>query len=237
MHLVEMIHAYGYCAVVVGTFFEGELVMLAAGILVTAGMLTLPGVIIAGMVGIFGSDTVCFFLGRFAGDQIGRWFPGLFSRLSTVFNMIERHEQKMIVCYQFFPGFCAVTPVAFGMTSISATRFLALDLVGNALWTLTFSLGGYFCGAAFFRLVLDFHRWAPVIAAVLIVGAVAGFRYRRLRSPKHNTQMTPIPGWSAPLARTSWVTRALFRRPAPAHRQPLTDPRPAAVAAGAGARS
>jgi membrane protein DedA with SNARE-associated domain len=202
MHPAELVHAYGYLAIVVGTFFEGELVMLAAGVLVTTGILTLPGVMLAGMVGIFGSDTVCFFLGRFAGSQIGRWFPGLFSRLGTVFGMIERHEQKLIVCYQFFPGFCAVTPIAFGMTTISAARFMTLDLVGNALWTLTFSLGGYFCGAAFFRVVLDFHRWAPVIAAVLIIGTAVTLRYRRLRGPKHNH------GWSAPLPRTPWVSPA-----------------------------
>ena len=171
MNAAELVRDYGYYAVLVGTFFEGELIMLAAGVAACAGILSLPGVILAGMAGIFASDTLCFLLGRLAGDRLKGWFPRLHARAGGIFRLIERHDEKFIVYYQFFPGLCTVTPVAFGMSGISAWRFMALDFLGNALWTLVFSLGGYAFGAAFARLVDDAHQWTAPLAGVL---AVAG---------------------------------------------------------------
>ena len=185
----ELLRDYGYLAIVVGTFFEGELIMLAAGIAAAAGVLSVTGVIAAGMAGVFASDTVCFLLGRFCGAQLGRWFPRLFSRLSRVFSLIERYDHKLIIGYQFFPGLCTVTPVAYGMTRISAARFLALDAVGNAGWTLTFTCGGYFCGEAALRFAKGFDRLTLVAAGVIVLSA-CWYAYRRWRL-KPNTR------WSA----------------------------------------
>lgn len=160
MNAADFVRDYGYYAVVAGTFFEGELVMLAAGVAASVGILSLPLVIMTGMAGIFASDTVCFLLGRLAGTRLKRWFPRLHARLDGVFRLIARHDDKLIVYFQFFPGLCTVTPVAFGMTRMPLTRFMALDFVGNAFWTLVFSLGGYAFGTAFAQVVQDAHHWA-----------------------------------------------------------------------------
>lgn len=175
MNAASFVHDYGYYAVVAGTFFEGEMVMLAAGAAAGAGLLSLPAVIVAGMAGIFASDTFCFLLGRLAGERIKRWFPGLYGRLGGVFRLIERHEDKLIVYFQFFPGFCTVTPVAFGMTRISMARFMALDLLGNTFWTLVFSLGGYGFGAAFEQAVRDAHRWRLAGCGLLLALGLAAW--------------------------------------------------------------
>jgi membrane protein DedA with SNARE-associated domain len=169
MNAAELVRHYGYYAVIVGTFFEGELIMLAAGVAACAGMLSLSGVIAAGMVGIFASDTVCFLIGRLAGRRIERWFPNLHARIGRIFRMIERHDEKLVVYFQFFPGLCTITPMAFGMSRISTLRFMMLDLIGNALWTLLFAFGGYAFGAAFARFVDDAHDWVWLAAAALIV--------------------------------------------------------------------
>jgi len=189
MHASELLRDYGYLAIVVGTFFEGELIMLAAGIGAATGMLSLPYAIAAGMTGVFGSDTLCFFLGRFFGPQMGRWFPGVFAKLGRVFELIERYDNKLIVAFQFFPGLCTVAPMAYGMTRISAGRFMALDAVGNAAWTLTFTFGGYFCGEAALRVAKQFDCLTLVLTGVIILGAV--WLLCRLRRPKPNNR------WSA----------------------------------------
>jgi len=189
MHPTELLRDYGYFAIMVGTFFEGELIMLAAGIAAAAGVLSVTGVIGAGMAGILASDSVCFFLGRFFGPRLGRWFPGLFARLGRVFQLMERYDQKLIVGYQFFPGLCTITPMAYGMTRISARRFLALDAIGNAGWTLTFTFGGYFCGEAALRAARQFDRLTLAMAGVIVLGAI-WLLCRRWR-PKQNNR------WSA----------------------------------------
>jgi membrane protein DedA with SNARE-associated domain len=172
MHPTELLRDYGYFAITVGTFFEGELIMLAAGIAAAAGVLSVTGVVAAGMAGIFASDSVCFLLGRYCGAQLGKWFPGLFARLGRVFQLMERYDHRLIVGYQFFPGLCTITPMAFGMTRIGAARFLALDAIGNAGWTLTFTFGGYFCGEAALRAAKQFDRLTLVGTGVLVLGAI-----------------------------------------------------------------
>jgi len=189
MSASELLRDYGYFAIMVGTFFEGELIMLAAGIAAAAGVLSVPGVIGAGMLGVFASDTVCFLLGRLFGAQLGRWFPSLFARLGRVFHLMERYDHKLIVGYQFFPGLCTITPMAFGMTRISIVRFLALDVVGNAGWTLAFTFGGYFCGEAALRFAKQFDRLTLIATGVVVLGA-AWYAYQRWHA-KPNTR------WSA----------------------------------------
>ena len=179
MNPTDLVRDYGYYAIVVGTFFEGELIMLAAGIAAAAGLLSLPGAILAGMAGVFASDTFCFLLGRFAGERIKGWFPRLHARLGGVFGLIERHQEKLIVFFQFFPGLCTVAPVAFGMSKISTWRFMALDFVGNACWTLVFSLGGYAFGAAFEHVVRDAREWQWLAAAVLAIAGLVVWQVGR----------------------------------------------------------
>jgi membrane protein DedA with SNARE-associated domain len=180
MTAADFVQDYGYYAVVVGTFFEGELVMLAAGVAASTGLLSLPAVILAGMAGIFASDTFCFLLGRLLGERLKRWFPRLHGRLDGVFRLIERYQDRLIVYFQFFPGLCTVTPVAFGMTRISLARFMALDFVGNAFWTLVFSLGGYAFGAAFEKLVQGAHHWELGVYGVFVVVALLAWWLKRL---------------------------------------------------------
>jgi membrane protein DedA with SNARE-associated domain len=178
MNAAGLVHDYGYFAIVVGTFFEGELIMLAAGMAACAGVVSLPVVILAGMTGIFASDTLCFFIGRLAGTRIERWFPRMYGRLAGVFRMIARHDEKLIVYFQFFPGLCTVTPMAFGISKIPALRFMALDLVGNILWTSVFSFGGYAFGTAFERLVGETYRW-QIAASCVLVAVLAFVLWRR----------------------------------------------------------
>ena len=179
MNFTELIRDYGYLAIVVGTFFEGEAVMLAAGVAASAGLLSLPGVIVASMAGIFGSDMFCFLLGRFAGQRLSRWFPRMYARLGPVFGLIERHNDKLIVCYQFVPGLCAVTPMAFGMTRVSVLRFMGLGLMGNALWTIVYSFGGFYSAAAIRSTLAGLQGWGGVVYGTIAAAVLAIWLARR----------------------------------------------------------
>lgn len=184
MNATEFVRDYGYYAIVVGTFFEGEMIMLAAGLAACAGVLSLPGVILAGMTGIFASDTFCFLLGRYAGERLKGWFPRLYARLNGVFRLIERHDEKLVIYFQFFPGLCTVTPMAFGMSRIAMGRFMTLDFVGNAVWTLVFSFGGYLFGSGFERVVTTARSWEWLVCGGLLCGGLAAWRIWRTLSKR-----------------------------------------------------
>ena len=61
MELEELVRNYGYIIIAVGTFLEGETILIVAGFLAHSGYLQLPFVIIAGFAGLF-SVTNCIFM-------------------------------------------------------------------------------------------------------------------------------------------------------------------------------
>jgi len=63
MTLEYLISHYGYVALVIGTFLEGESVLIVAGFAVHLGYLKLQWVILAAFAGSVAGDQLYFFLG------------------------------------------------------------------------------------------------------------------------------------------------------------------------------
>ncbi len=64
MTLEILIRNYGYWAVLVGTFLEGETILVLGGLSAHLGYLKLPWVIAAAFCGTLPGDQLYFFLGR-----------------------------------------------------------------------------------------------------------------------------------------------------------------------------
>ncbi len=64
MTLESFIQTYGYLALLVGTFLEGETILVLAGFAAHLGYLNLPWVILVAFVGTLSGDQLFFYLGR-----------------------------------------------------------------------------------------------------------------------------------------------------------------------------
>src|SRR5690606_2170454 len=65
--LETFILRWGYAAVAVGTFLEGEIVLIAGGALAHRGLLSLPFVVLAAFLGSVAGDQLWFYVGKRAG--------------------------------------------------------------------------------------------------------------------------------------------------------------------------
>ncbi len=182
MDYPSLVHHYGYAAIVLGTFFEGEAVLVLGGLAAQEGYLDLRVVLACGAMGVLASDQVCFVLGRCCGRRLLARFPRLQPRVGAALRMVERHQAWLAAGFQFIPGTSTVTPIAFGMSAIGAWRFLALDLAGIAAWTLAFVLGGFAAGSALARAWTDFGRHEWLIACATLGAGLAAWLVRRWRS-------------------------------------------------------
>lgn len=169
--LTELIKNYGYLAILIGTFLEGETILILGGFAAHMGFLELPWVIASAIAGSFSGDQLYFYIGRHYGPKIIAkrlsWQEGA----AKVYRHLHRHKNLLILSFRFFYGFRNVTPFAVGAAHISRSRFFALNLIGAIVWAISFAYAGYLFGEAFRLLLDDFKRYELyVLFALVFVG-------------------------------------------------------------------
>ncbi|MDZ7805302.1 DedA family protein [Thiohalophilus sp.] len=186
MTLESAIATYGYLAIMVGIFVEGEAIVLTAGFLAHQGLLKLPWVMTASVFGSILTYQFFFLLGRLKGRQVLNNRPGWQSRVQRIRKLLERHDTLIILGYRGLFGLRAITPFALGMTNISYLRFTLLDLIPATIWGIAVSWAGYVLGKGAEKLldnVEDYQLWlagAMIVVGLLVVGLYAR---HRMRSP------------------------------------------------------
>ena len=64
------LEAYGYLAILIGSFIEGETILVPGGVAAQRGYLQLPWVILFAFLGSLSGDQLFFHLGRLHSQQI-----------------------------------------------------------------------------------------------------------------------------------------------------------------------
>ena len=147
MESLELLIAqYGYLALFVGTFLEGETILLLAGFLAHSGSLDLQWCIVTAFAGSLSGDQFAFYIGRLKGKAFIAKRPAWQVRVDRVHKMLERFHEVLILSFRFFYGLRNLTPFILGTTHISGLKFFLLNAVGAALWAVIFAFAGYFFG-------------------------------------------------------------------------------------------
>lgn len=170
--LSELIRNYGYLAILIGTFLEGETILLLGGLAAHMGYLELPWVVTAALAGSFTGDQLYFYIGRYYGPRIIARRLSWQESAAKVYRHLHRHQNLLILTFRFFYGLRNVTPFAVGAARISRLRFFALNLIGAVAWAAAFGTAAYFSGGAFRLMLSDFRHYELY---VLLGLAVAGF--------------------------------------------------------------
>ena len=176
--LEHIIETYGYLALVVGTFFEGETILIIGGFAAHRGYLSLPLVIASGFLGSLAGDQLFFFIGRKKGKGYLEKKPLWKPKIEKVHSLLERHQTSLIVGFRFFYGFRTVTPFVIGTSRVKTVRFIILNIIGALLWAMAIAGGGYLFGAAFEALLGSVrHIEAEIMIFLACVGAVIWIIY------------------------------------------------------------
>ena len=195
MSLEYLINTYGYVAILLGTFIEGETVLIMGGLAAQLHYLRLPWVIVAAFVGALCWDQLLFFIGRRYGLSVLARFPKWRPRAEKVLRLIERHRTPIILVFPFLHGFREVSPIAIGMSRVPAFLFIFLNTLAALLWSVVLGLGGYFFGHAIELIIGDVKRYelGGLIVLVCIGLLVWLIKHFTSRAPKLNENGAP---WS-----------------------------------------
>lgn len=173
----SLVRTYGYLACFLGTFFEGETVLVIASFAAHRGYLELPLVIVIAFFGSLAGDQFFFLLGRLRGQSLLRSHLAWQVRAERASAILERHKAKVLLSFRFLVGLRMILPFILGMGGMSPTRFLLFNAVGAAIWSVTIGLGGYVFGATLELLLEDLKRFEiETMAALAVIGFLLWLR-------------------------------------------------------------
>ncbi|WP_246261810.1 DedA family protein [Thiomicrorhabdus cannonii] len=177
----QIISQYGYWAILIGTFFEGEIILLIGGFLAHQDYLELHWVILTAFVGSLAGDQLFFYLGRRKGRQFIDNNPKWQAHADKVFAELQRHRNWLVISSRFLYGLRTVTPFVIGASGYPPGRFLALNMIGAAIWAISFGWLGYLIGQTLAALINEVKQIELYVLAGLIGLAVGLLVVRLIR--------------------------------------------------------
>jgi membrane protein DedA with SNARE-associated domain len=178
MTLEYLISQYGYIALFIGVFIEGETVLIVAGFAARLGHLSLTWVILIAFAGSLAGDQFYFFLGRVRGKTFLQKRPRWEAKVKRVWALFEHYRTLVILGFRFMYGLRTVTPFAFGLGGIGGIRFFVFNAIGAAAWSVAVAFVGYLFGAVARAVLVDvkqYEHW--IIPGVLCAGALVWIIY------------------------------------------------------------
>jgi membrane protein DedA with SNARE-associated domain len=181
----QFLDKYGYLAIMIGTFLEGETAILVASSLTHTGLFALPGTIFFGFAGSFVSDWVYYTIGRVNGKYFIEKRPKLNTRIGPVRNFFKAHKIQILFTYRFLYGFRIILPITIGMSGIPPLQFLGFSMVTGLLWASTVSTVGYILGKFLsIRTEVFQENLLFIVLGFAIFGSLVGYGIKLLAS-KH----------------------------------------------------
>lgn len=179
--LQALIEQYGYFAVFLGCFVEGETVLVIGGFAAHLGYLSLPAVIATAAGAGFLGDQVLYFVGRRYGDDAFERFHWFAKARPHAEACLERFGGWLAFAIRFMVGMRIAGPIAIGASRFPYRRYVFPNAAGAVVWASTIATAGYVFGHAF-TVFLDRARHYELAAfGVLAVVALAIFFWRRNR--------------------------------------------------------
>jgi membrane protein DedA with SNARE-associated domain len=194
MSLEIFIETYGYPALLIGTFFEGETFLILAGFAAHQGYLDIPWVILAAFIGTLSGDLVFFYLGRRHSALVQSILddhPHWLNRVARVQRLIEKYETLLAFLYHFLYGLRIAFLLVIGLSRIPAGKFLLLNLFSALVWAVALGLAGYLFGSALGIIIGDLKGLESyVLGGIAMTGGLfaifqlLGWRWMKNKGPK-----------------------------------------------------
>ncbi|AKF09950.1 DedA family protein [Sandaracinus amylolyticus] len=186
--LEELVARWGYVAIAIGAVLEGETAVIVGAALAHHGMLDARAVAITAFAGSFAGDQAWYWLGRRSGARLIASRPRWADRASRAQARMRRCGDAYVVAFRFLYGLRVVSPVLLGAAEFPARRFVPLNAIGAALWSVAITALGWSLGSAIQALLGRLARIEELIAVAAVVALVIAVatrivRRRRAASP------------------------------------------------------
>ena len=180
----------GYLASFLGTFLEGEILLLTSVISAKLGYFNFYGGLVAAFFGAFVRDTLQFLLVKKQGKKLIDKKPNLQVKLDKASGWFNKNPTLYLSFYKLMYGFSTIIIMMSGLKdNISYTKFALHSAFAIGIWTAVLGGFGYFCANVMIE-QLNFisDHSLEVIGVLSIIGLLYWYFVKR---PKNKYNFTP----------------------------------------------
>jgi membrane protein DedA with SNARE-associated domain len=188
MILTDWLRDYGLLSLFIGTFFEGEGVLLASGGLAHEGILPIVGVWLVGALGAYVGHIFYYSLGRYFKGHLLVRFPRLKPKIERVMPIIQKHPWLSIFILQYLYGMRLVGAITLGLSGMSWRVFLGIEALNCLIWAGLIATLGYAMTAQALAWYRAANRGALVLVLLLISLTLILFFIRKATKKKEPTK-------------------------------------------------
>ncbi len=147
--IASFIKEYGVIAVFIGTFLEGESILIISGALASQSFLNPLYVWIAASLGAWSGHIVWFVIGKFFGktsvDKIANRY-NLSNKVNYIYALISSNKIKTVVLLQYLYGVRMIGALTFGISDIKLQWFSIAEIINCSIWAFVIGSIGFILG-------------------------------------------------------------------------------------------
>jgi membrane protein DedA with SNARE-associated domain len=183
-----LLQKFGYLAVFIGTFLEGETILVMAGFFAERGYLELLLVILTAFGGAYVGHVFWFWLGRTQGVRLLDRFPKMKKHFGKGIRMFERYGAPAIFITQWLYGLRVTCAVIIGISRISTIKFLVYEAITCMVWAAVIGTLGFYFGRAVESLLgkaAHIEKWGLLVLVLVGVGI---WVYHQIKERREESQ-------------------------------------------------
>jgi membrane protein DedA with SNARE-associated domain len=131
---VRFLSKYGYFAILFAAFWEGEAVLITAGLLCGSGFLDWRLAIIAAAIGGSAGDQIYFYAAHERAarlikksKRLSKWYP-------KISKLVLRHSTLGVLLSRFAAGLRITIPIICASAGMPARKYSPLSLISGFAW-------------------------------------------------------------------------------------------------------
>lgn len=165
-----LLQKFGYFALFIGTFLEGETILVMAGFFAERGYLEILMVMLVAACGAYVGHVFWFWLGRTQGVRLLDRFPKMKRHFGKGIRIFERYGAPAIFITQWLYGLRVTCAVIIGISQISMIKFLVYEAITCIFWAIVIGGAGYYFGRAVESILgraAHIEKWGLLILVVV----------------------------------------------------------------------
>ncbi|MDR0695670.1 MAG: DedA family protein [Holosporales bacterium] len=135
---------WGYLAVLIGSIFEGEVILITASAYAACEILSITKVFTVALATTIVVDQVLYWVGYTVGtDWIIKKIPRLEESRKRVFTLLKKMDILFIFAFRFIYGIRTVSPIIIGAARVRPIKFMIFNIFSGICWASVSCFVGY----------------------------------------------------------------------------------------------